>query len=56
MNKSKPRKAGISSTKNPENIHRTAKNKIRRILKALRFAGGGQVEVLKERLKFWESK
>jgi hypothetical protein len=57
MKKSKPRQSGVSQSKNaPAMIHKTAKNKVKHILKDLRFAGGGQVEILKERLKFWQAK
>jgi hypothetical protein len=57
MNRSKPRQSGVSQSKNaPAMIHKTARNKVRHILKDLRFAGGGQIEILKERLKFWQAK
>ena len=34
----------------------TAQNKVKRIGKALRFAGGSAVELLQGRLNYWKSK
>ena len=46
-----------SQSKNaPQDIHLTAKNKIRHILASIKVSGGKHLEVLIERLKFWEGK
>jgi len=40
----------------PEKIKNTAKNKIRRIERELKKAGGNQKQTLLERLMFWKQK
>jgi len=57
MAKSKARKAGISNTKKPWKIARTAKRKIKNLLKMLSKTTSERAKTyFNERINFWKSK
>jgi len=57
MAKSKARKAGISNTKKPWKIARTAKRKIKNLLKMLSKTTSERAKTyFNERISFWKSK